>query len=364
MTTRDEMLSVYRVQNTGRIPWAAYHGFLLPAGRAERELRNRGCGSVHWTPVCTWLPPGMSHLNGWMYEATVRNVELSLKILWKEGKRVLVRTYETPLGSVSEELSEEPGYHSRWISEFFVKKLEDYKILKYIVENTSFQQCYDSWCEAESALGEDGVELAIIDKSPFQKVLIELCGTERLSYDLCDNPAVVEDLISCIEAKEDEALAIIADSPAKVVWMVDNLTSDITEPRFFEKYCLPFYNKCARVLHKKRKSLAVHLDGKLKSIKDLIAATEIDVIESFTLPEMGGNLALSDASEAWKGKSIIANIPANLCYRTEREIREYLVDLLKTLGKRRNFMLELSENFPPQYIEKVLNVVAEVFEKQ
>ncbi len=54
------------------------------------------------------------------------------------------------------------------------------------------------------------------------------------------------------------------------------------------------------------------MDGKLKSLKELIKKADIDVIESFTFPEGGGDLSLEEARADWKDKSIIANLPTFL----------------------------------------------------
>ncbi|HEY3418384.1 MAG TPA: hypothetical protein VGM23_16030, partial [Armatimonadota bacterium] len=130
MTHYDQLMAVYRRQNTGRIPWAAYGGFLLPQGANERQLRNQGCGWIQWAPVCSWLSPGMSHMTGWMFESEITDVEVSLKFVWRHGERIIVRVYHTPVGTVYEELQEEPGYHSLWVKKFFIETPEDYRVLQ------------------------------------------------------------------------------------------------------------------------------------------------------------------------------------------------------------------------------------------
>lgn len=364
MTPKEKLLSIYRKEGQGEIPWAAYGGFLLPWGSVERDLRNRGCGLIQWTPVSSWQPPGMGHMKGWELESEIRDVEMSIRAVWENGEKTLVRTYDTPLGSVSEKMREEPGYHSLWIKEFLVKTPGDYEIVKFMVENTVFREQYDSFVEAEEKMGDDGVTLAVVDRSPWQKTLIEITGTERIYFDLHDDPGPVEDLLLTMEKKQDEAYQIIADSKAEIVWMVDNLTGDLTPPGVFEKYCLPFYNKVAKLLHDKDKFLAVHMDGKLRALKDLIKQTDIDVIESFTLPETGGDLPIEEASAVWEDKSIMANIPAFLCYQSEEEVRDYLRTLLTKVSPRKNFMLELSENLPHPFWKKTLPLVAEIMQNQ
>lgn len=51
-------------------------------------------------------------------------------------------------------------------------------------------------------------------------------------------------------------------------------------------------------MHKKGKLYMAHMDGKLKSAKDLIARTDIDIIEGFTPPM--GNLSLQEEGECGK----------------------------------------------------------------
>jgi uroporphyrinogen-III decarboxylase len=306
----------------------------------------------------------MSHMNGWMFESEIENVAMSLEFLWRSGSRILRRTYHTPLGSVYEDLIEEPGYRSLTTKKFLISDIPDYEVVRFIVQNTRFRPMCDEFLEARENLGSDGVQLAVADRSPYQKMLIELCGPVRLSFDLFDHPDVVDDLLCALEKKQDEAYQIIADSPAEIVWIVDNVTSDLTEPRAFQKYGVPFYNKQARLLHARNKILAVHLDGKLRAIKDLIAETDIDVVESFSLPEVGGDLTMEEADAAWPDKAIIANIPASLSEWAELEIREYLEGLLRRIPGRRNFMLEFSENIPRQYLSRTLSIVSEVMQNQ
>ena len=363
MTHYDRIMSVYRRKNNDSIPWAAYGGFLLPSGENERRLRNSGCGWIQWTPVCSWLAPGMSHMTGWMFESEIRNVETSLRFAWDADGRAILRTYTTPVGTIHEELRQEPGYHSLWVKKFFIESREDYRVMQYIVENTVFRPNYEAFIEARDNLGTDGLQLAVVDRSPFQKTLIELCGTERLYFDFLDMPDVVEDLLEALALKQDEAYRIVAESPAEVVWMVDNVTGDITEPRMFEKYSVPFYNKQARLLHDAGKLLAIHFDGHMRPLKDLIARVDVDVVESFTLPEMGGDLPIKEAYAAWPDKAVVANIPACFCHLDREGILNWLEAFFAELPSR-NFMFELSENFPPAELRRVLPVFAEFMSQQ
>lgn len=264
-----------------------------------------------------------------VYDIEFSGVEVFEKQIWENGEKMFLRVYRTPKGEISEKIRIGP-YKSEWKKEHLIKRPEDYEIMKFIIKNTVFHKNYDDFLETEKDLGEDGVVYAIqpyIERCPFQKLLIDFAGAERTLMDLYDYPTVVEDFLNCLEEKDKESLEIIKNSPAKVAfWLVDNITSDFTTPKIFSKYCAPFYKKYFPLFHKNGKVCMVHLDGKLNSLKNLIKDTNIDIVESFTLAEQGGDLPLEEARKVWPDKIIIANVSAFLCFRQE-EIAQYFKDL-------------------------------------
>lgn len=345
MTPRERMLAVFNRTNPDRVPLAAY-SFLLPRGTIERKLRKKGCGIVHFERV---------------YVTEMQNVEISTKEKWENNEKTITRIYRTPLGELYEKIKLDPGYHSEWIKEFMIKEPSDYQIAKYIVDHSVYHENYDCFGEAEKNIGEDGILIANMDRTPLQRTLIELTGTERLSIDLFERLEVVEEFFDALQKKQDEIYQIAADSPAQVIHNWDNVTEDITEPRLFQKYCIPLYNKYGHLLHEKGKIYVVHMDGKLYHLKDLIKKAEIDVIESFTLPGAGGNLSLPEAKDVWKNKTIVANLPAFLCYKDEAFIKRFIRDLLIQAPKER-FMLDVSEDLPQKFWRQTLPIVADAMQ--
>ncbi len=99
------------------------------------------------------------------------------------------------------------------------------------------------------------------------------------------------------------AIELTGESPARVVWSAENVTSEPTTPSLFEKHYLPFYNDVADMMHANGKLYGVHFDGNLAALKDLIARTALDIIEGFTPPPMG-DLDLKEAMGVWPGIEI------------------------------------------------------------
>jgi len=345
LTPRERIMQVLRRQLPDRVPLGAY-SFLLPRGTAERKVREKGCGIVHFERV---------------YATEMQNVEISTKEKWENNEKTTIRIYRTPLGDLYEKTKLDPGYRSQWTKEFMIKKPSDYRIAKYIIENTVYHQNYEFFVEVEKNIGEDGILIANMDRTPLQRTLIELTGTERLCIDLYERADIMEEFFDSLRKKQDEMYQIAADSPAQIIHNWDNLTEDITEPRLFQKYCLPLYNKYGHLLHERGKIYVVHMDGKLYHLKNLIKKAEIDVIESFTLPGAGGNLSLQEAKDVWKNKTIIANLPAFLCYKDEEFIKRFIRDLLIQVPKER-FMLDVSEDLPQKFWRRTLPIVADAMQ--
>ena len=348
MTPKERMLHAMHKKKTDKIPWAAYP-ILVPRGRVEREVRNKGCGLLMFEPT---------------YQVARPKVTVEEKEIWNENNRakLITRIYHTPLGSVFEKaeirLNLSPN-KSQWIKEYMIKDVSDYPIAKFIIENTSYYPDYDSFSGAQKELGDDGIVVAVAQRSPMQKMLIEFMGVERFSIDAYENPKEFKELAELIEWKDDEMYKIIANSPAELVIAGENLSGDVVSPRLFKEYSVPFHNKQARLLHEKDKVYGVHMDGRLNCIKDLIKETEIDLIESFTFPEGGGTLALEEARKLWKDKIIWANFPACLCHENKEKIKEFMIQLSKRVTLGDGFLLELSEDLPPVIWQKVMSVIAD-----
>ncbi|MDI3525075.1 MAG: hypothetical protein PWP42_325 [Candidatus Atribacteria bacterium] len=339
----------YRCLNKEKVdhpPVLAYH-FLLPRGKSERELRNAGCVLIMGVPIYEIaFPP----------EITVEE-----KKTWKNGEALTIRTYSTPVGSLQEVFKIGP-YGSEWKREHFIKQPQDYQTMTYLLEKAIFREKIADFLQTAQELGEDGVAvpmLPLFERSPFQKLLIDLAGPERTLLDLYDHPKDLEMFINCLCQKMEEAMHIYHSLPEKkLFWWVDNITSDFTSPRLFEQFCLPIYQKYLTPLRKEGITCMLHLDGKLSALKELISKAPIDVVESFTMPEQGGDLELEEAHKAWKDKVIAANIPANLAYRQEKEIAEFFENLMGRRCLKERFVLELSEDLPREHLGKVLSVLS------
>ena len=353
MTIRQRMMAVLRNTQPDQVPVAIYNRYHR-SGEIERTARNNGLGIMYFEPPVSLLAPPWHLHPGYLSE--VKGASFHVDFTWEEGGQVETRTYRTPVGSVSQRIVKDPSYGSDWISQHYIKAPQDYEVMRYIVESTVFQKRDAAIRQQISDLGEDGIVLGRVDRLPFQKLLIELAGPERLFIDLADNPGPVEELLEAMNFRLQEQFTLALESEAEVIWQPDNVTADMTNPRYFGKYLSPLYQRFGNACRQAGKVYAVHMDGRLAALKALVAASPIDVIESFSLGEMGGNITTAEALATWPGKVLCPNFPASLAEDTQEEIARYLKGVIADFGGH-PFILQISEDIPLNSYERVLPAV-------
>jgi len=352
MTNRERILAVFRREPIDQIPFMHWDRH-FPRGQIERELRNRGMG------LCCVRP---------CYVESHPNVEVVQKYC---GKGRLVRTYHTPVGSVTEKLRVGIGYGQArygrdWKGmtpkriEYMIKDVRDYDVVRFIVEDAHYEPYYEAIKDAQRRIGEDGIVVTAIGYSPFQKILIDLAGAARLYVDFFKNRDKVEKLYYALADKQSEIYSIAAKSPAEYVGYGDNIDGVMVSAPIFEKYHLPMYERCAEVVHAEGKVLGVHMDGRLSNLAESIAKSEIDIIEAFTPPPMG-NLPLRDALSLWRRKVIWMNFPSSVYVLGSEEVRKHLISLLREAVPGERLVVAAStENI---VAEECLMAFTEVMEK-
>ena len=307
-------------------------------GWAERECRNRGMGMSWLRPSCITRTPGV-HTNSTQAVSS--------------GGRVLHQTSSTPVGSVYLDEKREPGveqWHalrswrdvSPWQTERLIKGPEDYKVLKYMVENTEYIPYYFPIEQAMDWLGDDGVVMDILPHSPMQMLMIDWIGSEggRFFIHHAKYPDLVEDLYRAISKSREPLYEIAAKSPAPITLCLDNIDGVLVNPKLFQKYFMPEYEKQAKVLHEHGKLMAVHMDGRVGVLKDLIAKTPIDIVEALHPPPMG-DLPIGEALSLWKDKVVWAGFPGSVYTLGPEAVKKHALNLLREVGSGDRLVIEL-----------------------
>jgi hypothetical protein len=311
----------------------------MQTGWAERVCRNSGMG-VAWARPC--------------HQARIHNVEITETRGAGMGKGIFRITYTTPLGSVYIDEKRDPGvgqWHamrswkdvSPWQLSRLIKVPEDYEIVKYVVDNTEYVPDYFPIEQAREWMGEDGVVLSGIGKSPMAKLMIEWIGSEegRFYIHHARYPDHVEELYAALSKSMEPLYGIAAESPADIVYLTENTDGYLVSPPLYEKYFMPEYEKCGKLVHDNKKLLAAHMDGRLNVIKDLIKETPIDIVEALHPPPMG-DLPVSEALALWRDKVIWIGFPGAVYTLGAEAVRQHALELLKAVLPGERVVVEMS----------------------
>jgi len=355
MTVKERMMSVYNNRLPDKAPVAVY-GFFLPRGFSERNARNLGLGIIDFFPLTSSLGPPMNITDGFIPK--IKGAEFSVGYFWDKGKLLEKRTFETPVGNVWH-ISEKSVGASRHVIKYYVTEPEDYKIIQYLVENTEFISNEPAVKRKLEDLGDDGVVLGRLERTPYQKLMIEIAGTLQFLMDVSTEPEIVGELIDTMNYKMTEHFGLCAQTAADGYWSPDNVTALLTPPSYFDKYNAPLYREFSKIAKQAGKPYLIHMDGCLKPLQSSINTAGFDVIESMSYPQIGGDMTLAEAVEAFPGKVVAPNFPANLCYKSDDDIREFIDGKIEETRGKIPFMFAVSEDLPEAHFSRVLQLLCQ-----
>ncbi len=344
MTIKERMMAVYSGRPCDRMPVAGYARYLL-RGSVEREIRALGMGIIDYVPAVSMLPPPWHMLDG--YLSQIEGGDITISFRWEKGKRIERRALSVGGKTLWADLERDnAGAGSEHILKHYITKSEDYGILADLLRKMVIADNAPLIAAHQRDLGEDGVVVARLDRSPYQKMLIELAGPETFFCDLADDDGTVEEVLNLIGEREYEAAERSFASKAEVIWLPDNVTCDMTPPNKFRKYCLPYYQRLAKLSQETGKPLLVHFDGKVKKLQEAIRESGITAIDSFSLPEMSGDMTLAEGRAAFPGIGLLVNFPATLSYKSAEEIEAWTRAFAREAMACQPCMLQISEDLP------------------
>lgn len=357
MSMRERMLACYRNQPTDRPALGMYTRY-LKRGNMERLARNGGMGIIEYISLTTQTSPPWHLIPEFISQ--VKNTDISIEYYWEHAQRKQRRKYVTPVGTVYAEVSSSLGDGSEHFSRYYIQSLDDYRVMKYIVENTVIAGNEDLYRARTVDLGQDGVVLGRVDRTPYQKLMLELVGGENFLMDLYQDPEPVEELMDAMYRRLDEQMERVLDSQAEIIWMPENVTVDMTPPSSFEKYHMGVYQKYTTWAHQAGKTVIAHFDGKVKPLQAQLKKSGLDGLESLSEPFIGGDSTYEELCEMFPDMTLLPNFPANLAADTEGKLEahvNYLRQTAKSWG--RPLMLQVSEDLPPDtYHTAIARIVA------
>jgi hypothetical protein len=222
-----------------------------------------------------------------------------------------------------------------YLKEHLIKEDADFDTAAYILEHLELVPRFDGYRAEQELLGENAWVVPLLNRIPFQQVLLEYLGESALFYSLYDRRERVERLLQILDEQMLALLDELAELDSFYVEFPDNLHGLMTNPKLFRRYCLPHYQRYTAILHDQGKKVGSHTDGNIRPLLQLLVDSDLDVAESFS-PYPLTPCRLEEALAAWpNGPLVWGGIPSPLLEESTspEEFESCLEDLFQTIDR-------------------------------
>lgn len=358
MTKKERYLRALRNEATDRIVWAPNIDYWVYVNTAEGTMPEEFCG-MSSNDILRQIGATI-----WRRAPVLREEYDGVTISVSEHNGEVRTCWETPVGKVETlEVPSEGKARARFLKEHMIKKLEDIRIVKYIIEATRYVPDYQTFLKTEQEVGDDGITLTYLGCVPFIKFCKMDAGWVNGLYMWMDHRTEVEDLLCSYEKKYVEMYTITADSPAPVISTGDNMDEVTMNPSLFKQYAIPFYQRISKILHSHGKIFEAHWDGRTKNLLELAPVSGLDVVEGVVTKPMA-DITVTEAMDKLQSKVVMqGGIPSVfMCHEgsSRDEFISYVKDIINTVKGRRGFVLGMADNVPPNADFERVRIVSDI----
>lgn len=283
---------------------------------------------------------------------------------WREGA-ARRRRVKTPHGALTETWTWLPESFSEAPTEYLVKSAADLPAYRHMFENMRFDADYALAERRARQVGEMGLVLCYLPKSPFMQMVALDAGIMTVTEIHTDAPGELEATLAAIRSAHDRAAQIALDSPAEVLMIPENLSSEVVGPRFYELYMRDYHETWSARIGAASKFSCVHLDGTLKGLLRQVSGAGFTFVEAMT-PAPVGDLEVERWADWCGGQGqdtvLWGGLPG--VYFTDKvpeaEFERHVKAVLGVMTTRPRYVLGVADQVPPDGLERRVHRVAEL----
>ena len=345
MNERARALAVLKGQKPDRLPWYADLDYWIAYLKTDNLLSERYHQPDGVYQLSRDLGAGF-YLQGYF---PLREIHDYQEIVERQGNHRITRV-PTPYGELRQVEAWLPDAYCWAWPERFVKSWRDLKSLQYMFEHTFYEPDYQLATERYERIGENGIVLCYLPRSPFMVTTVLLAGIEAVSFAITDAAEVFDETMDVMTRNLDVAAEIALQSPAECLMIPDNISSEVVGKRLYKRYVQPFHERWTQRIRAAGKISCVHVDGTLKGLAREIAASGFDFLEAMT-PAPVGDLAVEEWKN-WVGERTVmwGGIPG--VYFTDlvsdEDFDAFVIQLLQTMTREPRYVLGVADQVPPR----------------
>jgi hypothetical protein len=359
MTPRERVLSVLRQEKPDQVPWFGDLDYwataLIERGQKPSDFKQSAT-YIDWHRE---LGVGFYLQGQFPFKTTIENCDIRE---WHEGARRL-REIRTPEGTLRECWTYMPASFTEGPTEYLVKNEGDLPAYRYLYENTQYEPDYTFTQLRQSQIGDMGILLCYLPKSPLMQMIALDAGIMAVTTANMNAPAELAHTVAVIRKKHEQGARIALESPAQVLMIPENLSSEVLGLTFFEKYVRSYHQEWATRIRLVGKYACIHLDGTLKGLLRQECALGLSFIEAMT-PAPVGDLAIEEWP-AWRGDSdtvFWGGIPG--VYFTDlvddAEFDRHVKQVLAVMRTEPRYVLGVADQVPPDGLVRRVKRVREL----
>jgi len=369
MTMRERILAVYRGETPDVVPYMLdlshwfYHKNRIPWDlsvayeKPEYELigyhKQAGAGSY------------MPNLGAFYSAPHGDDVQSEVRKDYHDGVPEIVWRLTTPLGSIERRRMWEESSYSWAITRWGVQTEQDLRVLGHALGSRTYAPLWDRYQAWVDEVGDMGVVYLSAGYSAMGHILNYWLGVSGTAYAAADWPMTLREVVDQINDNNLKLIDLLAASPAEIIIMGDNFSSDIQSPRFFSRWSRPYYAEAIRRLHAAGKCVAVHIDGKLRGAIGMIRDAGADCGDAITPAPMGDLSPLECREEAGPRFILSGGVPPTLWLPEvpraafEKSVLDWLE--LKRYGPR--LIANAGDQVPPHAAKERIEIMCELVER-
>ena len=274
-------------------------------------------------------------------------------------------SYETALGVIRRVRRWNEQTYSWGIPSWGVRTERDLKILAYALASRAYAPRWERYAAWDAAVGDCGVVYAAFAYSGMGHLLNYWLGIEGVVDAAIESHAVLRETVDAINVNNLACIDLLAQSPAEVILMGDNFSSDIQPPHFFAEWSRAYYAEAVRRLHAAGKRVAVHIDGRLRGLLKELAAIGVDCADAVTPAPMGDLTPEQCRNEAGPGLILSGGVAPNL-WLPEADGAAFKAAVLRwlELAKRSpRIIANAGDQVPPNACEDRIAIMRDLVER-
>jgi len=362
MNSRERLMAAFDHKIPDRVPWSGlitdyfinFHKSELGDMDTSDFLKEAGADIFNWlgmearspgVEVQTYNESGLVEKDksgNWLTEFYnyIGNIDY-----YKNNSGITKRVFITPLGELTATFTYTQESHTVFISEFPIKKGEDYKIFIYMIESLEYKDLGKYFTEMEDEIGRSGINAAVLHSTPAYELIQCFMGMERFHYFFFDYQKETLELMDKILKKFTQCYETYAKTSIPAIVIPEDASTTLYSPAFFDKYLNPAINKYCRIINNKDKISVIHACGHLDGLKESFSRIDVDCIESVSPPPTG-DVSIKEFKKSLPEVCIMGGIPANYYLSELDDFKRYVGELILENKDRGNFILSSGDSVP------------------